>query len=484
MGGQTRRQALAAAGAALAAAALPARALSDPARIRPILNDASGLNPTPVFRHWVPRPDSEAMLVESLRRELKEAAAERRPFCVSAARHSMGGQSLARNGTVATLDIDRVELDSASHTYRVFGGTRWHQVIARLDPAGFSPAVMQSNADFGVAATFSVNAHGWPTPYGPFGATVRAIRLMLADGSLVNASRHENPELFSLAMGGYGLAGVILDLDVEMVANGMLRQMVETIPAEAFATRFREHTLDPAVRMIYGRLNVEREALFREAVLVSYRHEPTPRDGLPPATQAPRLGELARRIYRAQTGSEWAKRFRWFMESSAAPLILPDTTTRNSLLTEPVATLRNRHRGRTDILHEYFLPFAGFAAFLEGCRRIIPAGRAEFLNVTLRHVRQDESSLLTFAGTDRIAAVMSFSQRIEPRFEADMVAMTEQLIDLAISLGGSFYLPYRLHARPDQLRRAYPQWQRFAERKRHYDPGLLFRNTMWDTYFG
>ena len=49
-------------------------------------------------------------------------------------------------------------------------GARWQQVIARARPRGFSPAVMQSNNDFGVAATFSVNAHGWPVPYGPFGS--------------------------------------------------------------------------------------------------------------------------------------------------------------------------------------------------------------------------------------------------------------------------------------------------------------------------
>jgi hypothetical protein len=30
---------------------------------------------------------------------------------------------------------------------------------------------------------------------------------------------------------------------------------------------------------------------------------------------------------------------------------------------------------------------------------------------------------------------------------------------------------------------AYPKTPQFLERKRHYDPDLLFRNTMWDVYF-
>ena len=87
-------------------------------------------------------------------------------------------------------------------TYLTDAGTRWHQVIATIDPLGFSPAVMQSNADFGVASTFCVNAHGWPVPYGPFGSTVRAIKMMLADGTLLACSRTENSELFGLVMGG------------------------------------------------------------------------------------------------------------------------------------------------------------------------------------------------------------------------------------------------------------------------------------------
>jgi hypothetical protein len=50
-------------------------------------------------------------------------------------------------------------------------------------------------------------------------------------------------------------------------------------------------------------------------------------------------------------------------------------------------------------------------------------------------------------------------------------------------IGGSFYLPYRLHARADQIASIYPRVGHFIERKRHYDPTLLFRNLMWDIYF-
>lgn len=453
------------------------------AQQRIVMNDASGLSPTPVFSHRVLRQDSEEQLIAALRAELKAAASQGRPVVVGAARHSMGGQSLARNGTAITFAAPKCEPDTAARVFRVQAGTRWHEVIQVLDPIHQSPAVMQSNSDFAVASTFSVGAHGWPVAYGPFGSVVRAIRLMLADGSIVSCSRTENAELFGLAMGGYGLLGIVLDLEVEMVSNTLMRPEYERMGAEALAERFMKRLAEaPAVKMLYGRLNVARKDFFTEALLVSYRAEPTPAAGLPPVARHGALTGLTRSVYRSQIGSEPAKRARWLAETQGAPRLGSGIATRNTLLNEPVSNLGSSPAGRTDILHEYFVPPARFNEFLAACRQLIPRAKAEFLNVTLRYVALDTTSVLAYAPTERIAAVMSFSQAMSPEGEADMMLLTEALIDKVSALGGSYYLPYRLHARPDQFHRIYPGAQRFAERKRHYDPGLLFRNALWDNY--
>lgn len=126
---------------------------------------------------------------------------------------------------------------------------------------------------------------------------------------------------------------------------------------------------------------------------------------------------------------------------------------------------------------------AGVAPFLAACRREIPGAGPDLLNITLRYVAADDASVLRYAPDARIAAVMFFAQSMTPDGEAGMRRLTERLIDAALAAGGSFYLPYRLHARPDQLRRAYPQAEAFAAAKRRLDPHLLFRNQMWDRYF-
>jgi FAD/FMN-containing dehydrogenase len=152
-------------------------------------------------------------------------------------------------------------------------------------------------------------------------------------------------------------------------------------------------------------------------------------------------------------------------------------------MAEPVSNLAQKDLRRTDILHEYFVAPERFSEFVAACSDIIPKSRAEFLNVTLRYVAEDHTPVLTIAPVRRIAAVMSFSQEASPEGEIDMMQTTEALIDRVTAIGGAFYLPYRLHARRDQVEKAYPAASAFAAAKRHYDPNLLFRNAMWDGYF-
>lgn len=470
----------------LSGVAVAATALAGPARSqkRLVLNDASRLNPTPVIKHWRASADPKDAFIESLRAELKEAASARRPVAVGAARHSMGGQSLPRDGVAITFGGSSLEIDTSAGTYRADAGARWVDVIRALDPIGFSPAVMQSNNDFGVAATFCVNAHGWPVPRAPFGSTVRSLRLMLADGSLIECSRMENSELFSLAMGGYGFFGIVVDLELEMMRNVLLAPQLELMRADDFAGRFIEAIVtDKSLQMAYGRLSVARRGFFDEAIMVTYRPATEQPAKLPSAGSRSFMTSVSRDIYRAQVGSEAGKKARWFAETRLSPVLSAGLATRNALLNEPVSNLASSDRSRTDILHEYFVPPERLSDFLAACRKIIPAAKAEFLNVTLRFVAADETATLAYATSRRIAAVMSLSQEISPEGEADMIVTTERLIDAAIAVGGSFYLPYRLHARRDQVAAAYPRVAEFIERKRHYDPGSLFRNLMWDAYF-
>ncbi len=462
---------------------IPAGTLIGTADGKPLtLNDASELSPTPVAKHITITDKFDAASIDALRKELKEATAERRPVIASAARHSMGGQSMARMGTTYTMAHEWIELDKTNLTYRTGSGTRWSTVIAKLDVEGFSPAVMQSNNDFGVASTYSVNAHGWPVPFGPMGATVKSLQMMLADGQLITCSREENADIFFAAMGGYGLLGIITEMEIEMVPNARLEPTFTQVDPLNFGPTFVQAIKGtPNVQMAYGRMDISIDRFLEDAMMITYRPTSDQSD-IPQAPGSGWLSKRARDIFRAQLGSDIAKHGRWWFESSLGPMIGGGDTTRNTLLNEPVITLDDRDPTRTDILHEYFISPENFGSFISACREIIPSSYQELLNITLRYVQPDNESWLSYAPTDRIAAVMLFSQEKSVRAEEDARRMTENLIDAALRLGGTYYLPYRLHARQDQIISGYAGLRPFAAKKRAMDPGNLFRNALWDSY--
>ncbi len=445
------------------------------------LNDASLLSETPVFRHTIMGEEPGDALIDRLRAELAEARSEGRPFNIGAARHSMGGHAIPPGGHAVTFNNGLVEPDTANGTYRVHAGARWSDVIAALDPIGFGPKVMQSNNDFGVASTFCVNAHGWPVPHGPMGATVRSLRILLPSGDVVTASREDNADLFALTMGGYGLTGAIIDMVVEKEPNRLLVPTFEHMASRDFAPAFVAAAESGDVNMAYGRLNVERDGFFEDALMITYRDAPEQGD-LPEVTGSGFMSKAAAKIFRAQLMNEPAKKLRWWFEAGLGPKIGAGEVTRNALINEPVVTLDDGDPTRTDILHEYFVPPERFADFVTACQEVIPASYQEMMNITLRYVQTDPVSILAYAPGPRIACVMLFSQEMTQRAEHDHARMTRELIGRTLDIGGTYYLPYRPHATREQFLRGYSSAPEFVSRKLELDPERVFRNSFWDNY--
>ena len=92
-------------------------------------------------------------------------------------------------------------------------------------------------------------------------------------------------------------------------------------------------------------------------------------------------------------------------------------------------------------------------AFVDAAGTAILKNKANLLNVTIRSVEKDHDSLLRYAPEQRMAFVMLFHQRRTQAAEKAMEILTGQLIEAALKLGGTYYLPYRLHATPDQFHR-------------------------------
>jgi FAD/FMN-containing dehydrogenase len=448
-----------------------------------VLDDASRLNPTPV--RGVVYAGSSGETTRDLLGPLlgRIRRGEDPPLAVCGVRHSMGGQSMLRDGWV--LDMQRlngIALDSQSRVVRVGAGATWRDIIPVLNAAGLAPTVMQSNHDFTVGGSLSVNCHGWHTNSQPIASTVRRLRVLTAGGEILTCSPQENEELFRHALGGYGLFCVVLEADLAVVPNVLLTPVFTTVSTSDYARTFAErvYAKDSPVEMAYGRLSVDPDNLLEDAIIVTFSGVPGTRGAVLPLTTE-LDPELARAIYRNSVDSDTGKALRWWLERKAGPW-LADEASRNSLLNEPVAVFANNTEDTTDILHEYFVPQEKLWDFARQAKEIIARAAGNLLNVTVRDVRRDARSVLAYARQDVFGLVMSFVQTRSADGEQRMQAMTRALIDAAIAAGGSFYLPYRLHATTEQLRRAYPAWDSAMQAKSRYDPGGIFDNGLYQAY--
>jgi FAD/FMN-containing dehydrogenase len=446
------------------------------------IDDASRLDATPVVEVWK-IPSDPAAAEEQLRALVRRAAAANVPVSIAGTRHSMGGHAIARDGIVIDmLPFRHVRFDEAAGIVSVGAGARWFEVLDVLNRHGRSVAVMQSNNDFSVGGSISVNCHGWQCRKAPIASSVESFRILLADGRIVRCSRQENAELFSLALGGYGLFGVILDVDLRVVANKRYRPEQFVMAPAAYAGVFeREVRRTPDVGMSYGRLSVAPETFLAEATLTVFHELP----GAEPVVSAigfPDSPALTRAFLRGEEGSDYGKRLRWQVERRLQPWIAPAVIDRNQLLSQPATVFENRSSASTDILHEYFVPPAAFEGFVKDLRSAVLKHHGDLLNVTVRDVGADADTFLRYADRDLLALVLYFAQPRTAEGEASMAAMTREIVGAAGRAGGRYYLPYRLHATEQQFAAAYPQARRFFELKRQYDPRELFRNAFYDKY--
>ncbi len=448
-------------------------------------------------------PDADPTAAKKQLQELvRRAAAEGRKISVAGSAHSMGGHTLVNGGwrvemrVPAFQHIDPVRIENGTATVQVGAGVTWHQLLRALDREGWSVAIMQSNDDFTVGGSLSVNCHGWAPNAPPIVSTVASFHLLRADGSIVECRRDRasDRELFDAVCGGYGLFGIILEVELRVVPNAFYRATEFSAEATDYAQRFDSLVSDQAAppALAYGRLSIAPGPWFlRDARIIRFDPVLAPAGSAPIKTVAANGGgygltpteiALARAVFRASAGSDFGKLVRWTIErwQGQTHRIL----SRNGILQTPSIWFANRDPRFTEILHEYFVPPDQLSAFLDRIRTRLRqrSGEIDLLNVTVRKVRRDEVTDLAYAREDVFGLVILFRYRATGNADAEMARLTRGLIDDALAARGTYYLPYRPHATVAQFRRAYPGYAKVAGLKRACDPNEIFQSDFYRKY--
>lgn len=439
-----------------------------------IINDVTQINPVIVAR--VVRPQSAEEVSEIVR-------TTKGPISVGGGRFSMGGQT----ASAGSLHIDMrglnevLEFSKAEKWIRVQAGVRWCDIQQTADRHGLSVKTMQSYANFTVGGALSVNCHGRYVGLGPVILSVRWIRLVLADGSLVKASRTENAEMFYGAIGGYNGIGIIVEAELDLADNVPVKRVQKKMPRAEYPDYFKQSVQGRREPIFHnGDMYPPDFTRVRAVTWEETKEKPTVKTRLMPLRES---YPINRYFLWAVVETPFG---RWRREFIYEPLIYLGNKVhwRNYEAGYDVAELEPKSRKHsTFVLLEYFVPAARFEEFSKAMSEIFIRHRVNVLNISIRHAVPDAGSYLAWAREEVFAFVVYYKQRTDAVEKNRVAVWTRELADAVISIGGCYYLPYQPHATLEQFHAAYPNaWKLFALKEK-LDPHFRFHNVIWDTYY-
>jgi decaprenylphospho-beta-D-ribofuranose 2-oxidase len=441
-----------------------------------LLDDASHLNSSHVAEIRTPKTVTEVI------KAVRDAHSTKRKISLSGIRHSMGGQALGLNTLHLDLThLDAVRYDDADQTVTVGPGATWRQVQQVLSPHDRAVRVMQDSNIFSVGGSVSVNAHGKDPHYGSLIESINYLKLVTADGKEVFCDRTQNTELFSAVIGGYGLFGVITEVNLLTTPNSTLSFSLIPIQTHSLIEKLEALSTNPENRLLEAHLSLDVDNFLTEGLIFRYAEAQSstkPKDELD--------GEqsiwLRKVLFQASRASNVGKVLRWELEKLLSPLVEPKTLSRNTAMAVPVRFLQNPDPHSTNILQEYFVPAEQANGFLESYKKLLKKYTINLLNVTVRKVTQDTNALVSYAQQHMYGFVVYYKVKQQRSDVQALSAFTKELIDYLLSIKATYYLCYGSYYSPSQLTRMYPEIGTLFALKTQHDPAGLFTSVWYEKY--
>jgi FAD/FMN-containing dehydrogenase len=405
----------------------------------------------------------------------------------------MGGQQFGA-GTVL-LDMSALcrvmDLDAEKGLLSVEAGIDWPRIVNHLVWAGAGQArpwgiiQKQSGADrLTIGGALSANVHGRGLRLRPIIADVESFDIVDATGALVTCSRGANSDLFALAIGGYGLFGVIVRVTLRLAPRRKLERRVaiacvDDLP-QLFARRIDEG-------FEYGdyqfATDPRSEDLMRAGVFSCYR----PIEGdpsIPNDQHTLSAADWQRLLLLAHTDKSraFAEYARHYMATDGQ-LYWSDTHQLASYI-DGYHDILDRQLGSTvkgtEMISELFVPREALPAFVAAVRDDVRKNDVNVIYGTIRLIERDDESVLAWASEPWACVVVNL--HVDHcaaglrRAEADF----RRLIDRAAELGGSYYLTYHRWATREQIERCHPRMREFLRLKHAHDPHDIFTSDWYE----
>jgi FAD/FMN-containing dehydrogenase len=415
------------------------------------------------------------------------------PISVSGCRHSMGSQQFATDSIcIDARQLARViSFDRERGLLEAEAGIQWPKLIrwyldAQPDETKqWGIAQKQTGADtFTLGGSLSSNVHGRGLRMKPLISNIEAFTLIIADGKSIRCSREENSELFRLAIGGYGLFGLIESVTLRLVPRQKLRRVVDILRAEDLPERFEKRI---AQNFLYGdfQFSVDEKSpeFLQRGVFSCY--EPISEDEPIAAKKELRDDDWLDLLRLAYTDRQKAfKRYSDYYLSTNGQTYWSDTNQLSAYLPNYAQKIRDEIGGDESslIITEIYVPRPDLPDFLAQAADLLRSNRTTVIYGTVRLIEKDDESFLAWAKQSYACIIFNLLTLHTPNGIEASARSFRGLIDLAIDRGGSYYLTYHKFAKPAQVTTCYPQFREFLDLKRKYDPAERFQSD-WYRYY-
>ncbi len=448
----------------------------------------SKLNRTKVCE--IVKPES----AENIQCAVKKAKSAGKSISVAGGFHAMGGQQFLTGGILLDMSkMNRVlKFVPEEKLIEVEGGIKWDELVACTVSlqTGVENQVgirqKQTGADrLSIGGALSANIHGRGLQMKPLIDDVESFRIVTASGEILNCSRRENAELFRLAIGGYGLFGIIVSATLRLAKRQKVRRSVKIETLENLSSLFTDRINE---NFLYGDFQFAiapgSEDFLRKGVFSCY---------LPVSNEMPTESnrELSAEDWRNLLFLAHVDKQKAF-ELYAAHYLATDGQIYWSDMHQLSVYLDNYHEELdaklnaknpcSEMIAEIYVPLASLPNFLERVRKDFRENKVELIYGTIRLIKRDDESFLAWARED--FACIIFNLHIEHSFEGLEKAKTDfqKLIDCSIEFSGSFYLTYHRWATRKQILACYPQFADFLKSKIKFDAGEVFQSD-WYCHF-
>nr|MBA3264777.1 FAD-binding protein [Nocardioidaceae bacterium] len=135
----------------------------------------------------------------------------------------------------------RCEIDPQRSTATVSAGMRYGEVATSLDAAGYALSSLGSLPHISVAGAVAAGTHGSGNTVGNLSTAVSALRIVCAEGELVDLDRETGGDEFCGAVVGLGALGIVTRVTLRVVPVFQMRQWVyDDLPRGAVRAHLEE----------------------------------------------------------------------------------------------------------------------------------------------------------------------------------------------------------------------------------------------------